>query len=239
MRYLVFVVLLLSLGCVTDPDSRNTGRRPSFEPSRGLMMTPPQNPPALVLSEAPDFTAKAVMPDNTIEFLTLSSYRGKYVLLFFYPMDFTFVCPTEIIAFDKSLEAFRENNCEIIGVSTDSEYTHLAWKSVTPKEGGIGQIRYPIVADITKNIARSYGVLYNNSVALRGLFLIDPRGTIRHALINDLALGRNVDEAMRALRAVQVIDKYGAVCPANWKPGEKTLKPTNEDTKEYLSGQDR
>ena len=140
----------------------------------------------LVTKEAPDFTAKAVMPDNSFAELKLSSYRGKYVVLFFYPLDFTFVCPSEIIAFDAALAKFEKKNAQVIGVSVDSHYTHLAWKNTPRKEGGIGPIKYPLVSDLDKSISRSFGVLLEAGVALRGLFLIDKQGVVRHALINDL-----------------------------------------------------
>ena len=190
---------------------------------------------ALVTKEAPDFTAQAVMPDNTFAELTLSSFRGKYVVMFFYPLDFTFVCPSEIIAFDTALNDFKEKNAEVIGVSVDSHFTHLAWKNTPREKGGIGNVQYPIVADITKEIARSYGVLFNESVALRGLFLIDKDGIIRHALVNDLPLGRNVDEALRMLDAWHFHEKHGEVCPANWREGEEAMKPTAEGVASYLA----
>lgn len=189
----------------------------------------------LVTKEAPDFSATAVMPDNSFQDLTLSSCRGKYVVLFFYPLDFTFVCPSEIIAFDKKLDEFKKRNCEVIGVSVDSEYTHLAWKNTPRDEGGIGNIRYPLVADLKKEVARKFGVLFDESVALRGLFLIDKEGVIRHTVINDLPLGRNVDEALRMVDALQFYEEHGEVCPANWKPGEEAMKPTPEGVAEYLA----
>src|SRR5512133_67098 len=142
----------------------------------------------LVTKEAPDFTADAVYGDNTIAPLTLSTYKGKYVVLFFYPLDFTFVCPSEILAFNKKLDEFKKRNCEVIGVSVDSKYTHLAWKNTQLEDGGIGNIQYPLVADLNKNIARNYGILFGDAVALRGLFLIDTKGIIRHTIINDLPL---------------------------------------------------
>lgn len=188
----------------------------------------------LVTKEAPDFVAQAVMPDNTIQELKLSGYRGKHVILFFYPLDFTFVCPSEIIAFDKALAEFKERNCEVIGVSVDSEYSHFAWKNTPLKEGGIGNIQFPLVADLTKKISESYGILLNDSVALRGLFLIDREGIIRHAVINDLPLGRNVEETLRMVDALQFFEEHGEVCPANWKPGDDAMKPTAEGVAEYL-----
>jgi len=190
----------------------------------------------LVTKEAPDFTATAVMPDNSFAELSLSSYRGKYVILFFYPLDFTFVCPSEIIAFDKQLADFEKRNAQVIGVSVDSQFTHLAWKNTPVEQGGIGQVKYPLVADLKKDIARNYGVLLEEEgVALRGLFLIDKEGVVRHALINDLPLGRNVDEALRVLEALQFHEEHGEVCPANWREGQDAMKPTPEGVAEYLA----
>ena len=190
----------------------------------------------LVTKEAPDFTAQAVMPNNVMEDLTLSSYRGKYVCLFFYPLDFTFVCPSEILAFNKALDQFRSRNCEIIGVSVDSQFTHFAWKQTPVEKGGIGDIQFPLVADLNKKISLSYGVLLEDmGVSLRGLFIIDKEGIIRHALINDLPLGRSVDEALRILEALQFHEEHGEVCPANWRPGEEAMKPTAEGVAEYLA----
>jgi peroxiredoxin (alkyl hydroperoxide reductase subunit C) len=190
----------------------------------------------LVTQQAPDFTADAVMPDNSFGQITLSALRGKYVLLFFYPLDFTFVCPSEIIAFNKKLDAFKSRNCEVIGVSVDSKFTHLAWKNTNIDDGGIGNIQYPLVADLNKGIARSYGILFNDAVALRGLFLIDTKGVIRHAVINDLPLGRSVDEALRMVDALQFVETHGdQVCPANWKEGEDAMKPTAEGVASYLA----
>jgi len=189
----------------------------------------------LVTKEAPDFTAQAVMADNSFQELTLSSCRGKYVVLFFYPLDFTFVCPSEIIAFDKAVSKFEEKNAQVIGVSVDSHFTHLAWKNTPRDQGGIGPINYPLVADLDKQISQDYGVLLDDGIALRGLFLIDKDGIIRHALINDLPLGRNVDEALRVLTALQFHEEHGDVCPANWQEGEDAMKPTAEGVAEYLA----
>jgi len=189
----------------------------------------------LVTQQAPDFTAEAVMPDNTFGAITLSGLKGTYVLLLFYPLDFTFVCPSEILAFNKKLAEFKSRNCEVIGVSVDSKFTHLAWKNTPIEKGGIGNIQYPLVQDLNKAIAKSYGILFNDSVALRGLFLIDPTGTVRHCIINDLPLGRNVDEALRMVDAVQFSDTHGEVCPANWKQGEEAMKPTAEGVASYLA----
>lgn len=190
----------------------------------------------LVTKEAPDFTADAVMPDGTFGQITLSSFRGKYVVLFFYPLDFTFVCPSEILAFNKKIAAFKEKNCEVIGVSIDSKFTHYAWRNTPVENGGIGDIQYPLVADLNKNIAREYGILFNEAVALRGLFLIDTRGVIRHAVINDLPLGRSVNEALRMVDALQFVETHGdQVCPANWQEGEEAMKPTAEGVASYLA----
>lgn len=190
----------------------------------------------LVTKQAPDFVATAVMPNNTMkEDFKLSDLRGKYVVLFFYPLDFTFVCPSEIIAFDNALDAFKEKNCEVIGVSIDSQYTHWAWKNTPVKEGGIGNIRYPLVADLDKKISRHYGVLLDVGIALRGTFLIDKEGIIRHAVTNDLPLGRNVMETLRMVDALQFHENNGDVCPANWQEGDDAMKPTAEGVADYLS----
>jgi peroxiredoxin (alkyl hydroperoxide reductase subunit C) len=191
--------------------------------------------PAFVTQEAPDFAAQAVMADNSFQELKLSDYRGKYVILFFYPLDFTFVCPSEIIAFDKVLASFQERDCEIIGVSVDSHFTHLAWKNTARQDGGIGPVGYPLIADLDKSISRDYGVLFNDALALRGLFLIDKEGIVRHSVVNDLSLGRSVDEAKRMLDALQFTEKHGEVCPANWREGEEAMMPTVEGVAEYLA----
>lgn len=190
----------------------------------------------LVTQEAPDFTANAVLADNTFGQIQLSSLRGKYVVLFFYPLDFTFVCPSEILAFNKKLDAFKAKNCEVLGVSVDSRFTHLAWKKTAVEDGGIGNIQYPLVEDLNKAIARSYGILFGESVALRGLFLIDTKGVIRHSVINDLPLGRSVNEALRMVDALQFVETHGdQVCPANWQEGDDAMKPTAEGVASYLA----
>lgn len=189
----------------------------------------------LVTKKAPEFTAQAVMPNNAIEELSLSAYKDRYVLLFFYPLDFTFVCPSEILAFDRALDEFKKRDCEIIGVSVDSQFSHYAWKNTPVQNGGIGNIQFPLVADLDKSISEAYDVLLPDGISLRGLFLIDKSGVVRHQLVNDLPLGRNVDEAIRILDALQFTEKYGDVCPANWKPGEEAMKPTTEGVAEYLS----
>ncbi|MGD8451615.1 MAG: peroxiredoxin [Phycisphaerae bacterium] len=188
----------------------------------------------LVTKPAPDFAAQAVMPDNTFRELKLSDYRGKYVILFFYPLDFTFVCPSEIIAFDKELTQFTERNTVVIGVSVDSHFSHFAWKNTPRNKGGIGNVQFPLVADITKRISTDYGVLLDSGVALRGLFLIDKEGVVRHCIVNDLPLGRNVDEALRTVEALHHFEKHGEVCPANWREGDEAMKPTAEGVATYL-----
>jgi len=190
----------------------------------------------LVTKEAPDFTADAVLPDNTFAQITLSSFKGKNVVLFFYPLDFTFVCPSEILAFNKKLDEFKKRNTEVIGVSVDSKFTHLAWKNTKLEDGGIGNIQYTLVSDLNKNIAREYGILFGEAVALRGLFLIDTKGIIRHAVINDLPLGRSVNEALRMVDALQFVETHGdQVCPANWQEGDEAMKPTAEGVAGYLA----
>jgi peroxiredoxin (alkyl hydroperoxide reductase subunit C) len=189
----------------------------------------------LVTNPAPDFKAQAVMPDGSFQELRLSDYKGKHVLLFFYPLDFTFVCPTEILAFDKALPKFKERKVEVLGVSVDSHFTHAAWRNTAPKEGGIGEVRYPLVADLDKSIAKAYDVLVNGAVALRGLFLIDRAGVVRHAVINDLPLGRSVDEALRMVDALQFFEQHGEVCPANWHKGEEGMKPDAKGVATYLA----
>lgn len=191
----------------------------------------------LVQKPAPDFKAQAVMPDGSFKEITLSDYKGKYVLLFFYPLDFTFVCPTEIIAFSDRCAEFSQLGVQVIGVSIDSHFTHLAWRNMSRDQGGLGNIEYPLVADINKKIARDYDVLIDDAVALRGLFLIDQKGTVRHQVVNDLPLGRSVDEALRMVQALQFFEKNGEVCPANWKEGSRTIKPTVQESKKFFSAE--
>lgn len=190
----------------------------------------------LVGKEAPDFTAKAVMPDNSInDKFNLKEYlKGKIGIVFFWPLDFTFVCPSEIIAFDNRVKEFKSRGAEVIGVSVDSHFTHLAWKNTPVDKGGIGNVQFPMVADLTKSIARSYDVLLNDEIAFRGSFMIDKKGIVRHQVINDLPLGRNVDEAIRMLDALNFVEEHGEVCPANWKRGEEGMKPTGDGVASYL-----
>ena len=191
----------------------------------------------LVTKEAPQFTAQAVLPDGTFQEVSLSDYRGKYILLFFYPLDFTFVCPTEIIAFSDANAEFEALNVQVLGCSVDSHYSHYAWRNTSRTEGGIGQIRYPLIADLDKSIAEAYDVLLPAGIALRGLFLIDPEGVVRHQVVNDLPLGRSVDEALRMVKALQFYEKNGEVCPANWHEGSATIKPDPAQSQEYFSKQ--
>ncbi|MGC9502366.1 peroxiredoxin [Baaleninema sp.] len=185
---------------------------------------------------APDFSATAVV-DREFKTIKLSDYRGKYVVLFFYPLDFTFVCPTEITAFSDRYEDFSKLNTEILGVSCDSEFSHLAWIQTDRKSGGVGDLNYPLVSDFKKEISSDYNVLDPDAgVALRGLFLIDKDGIVQHATINNLAFGRNVDETLRTLQAIQYVQEHpDEVCPAGWTPGERTMKPDPVGSKEYFA----
>jgi peroxiredoxin 2/4 len=184
---------------------------------------------------APDFSATAVY-DQEFKTIKLSGYRGKYVVLFFYPLDFTFVCPTEITAFSDRYGEFKALNTEVLGVSVDSEFSHLAWIQTDRKAGGLGDLSYPLVADLKKEISTAYNVLDPEAgVALRGLFIIDPEGVIQHATINNLAVGRNVDETLRVLQAFQYVQSHpDEVCPAGWQPGEKTMNPDPVKSKVYF-----
>lgn len=191
----------------------------------------------LVTKEAPDFTAAAVMPSGAIEEqFSLSSLRGKYVVLFFWPLDFTFVCPTEIIAHDHRVAQFKERNVEVVGVSIDSQFTHFAWRNTPINEGGIGAVQFPIVADVNHEITKAYGVEHPAAgVALRASFLIDRDGTVQHQVVNNLPLGRNVDEMLRMVDALQYTEEHGEVCPAGWQKGEEGMQPTADGVASYLS----
>lgn len=188
----------------------------------------------LVQQPAPEFKTQAVMPDGSFKEVTLEDYRGKYVMLFFYPLDFTFVCPTEIIAFSDAAAKFEKRGVQLMSCSIDSHYTHLAWCSTPRKEGGLGKIEFPMLADLSKDIAKDYGVLLPGGVALRGLFLIDKEGVVRHQVVNDLPLGRSVDEALRMVDALRFFEENGEVCPANWQEGELTIKPNPKESREYF-----
>lgn len=186
---------------------------------------------------APDFTASAVMADNSVEErFTLSKFlKNKKGLLFFYPLNFTFVCPSEIIAFNDMLNSFKKRNTEVIGVSIDSHHSHIAYKNQSVNEGGIGQIKYPLVSDLNKDISRNYDVLHDHKVALRGSFLIDEEFHIRHQVVNDLPLGRSIHEALRMVDSLAHYQQHGEVCPANWKKGEDAMVPSKDGVKNYLS----
>jgi peroxiredoxin (alkyl hydroperoxide reductase subunit C) len=190
----------------------------------------------LVGRPAPDFTATAVLGSNEIKEITLSSFtKGKYTVMFFWPFDFTFVCPTELIAFEHRLDEFTKRNVQVIGVSIDSEHTHLAWKNTPVEKGGIGNVRYPMVADVRHLIARAYDVEAAGGMAFRGSFLIDKSGIVRHQVVNDLPLGRNIDEMLRMVDALQFNEEHGEVCPAGWTKGKAGMKDNAAGVASYLS----
>lgn len=190
----------------------------------------------LVGKEAPDFKAVAVENGLFNEKYTLSQHKGKYVVLFFYPLDFTFVCPTELHAFNEKLEHFKQKDVEVIGISVDSHFSHFAWLNTPREKGGISGVRFPLVADINKTISADYDVLVDGAgIAYRGLFLIDREGVVRHQVINDLPLGRNVDEVLRMVDALQFVEKNGEVCPANWNEGDKAMKPDQDGLEAYFA----
>lgn len=190
----------------------------------------------LVGKSAPHFQAKAVINRQIVPDFSLQSFLGKYVVFFFYPLDFTFVCPTELLAFQEQLSAFEALNTQVIACSVDSHFTHDAWLNTPVSAGGISGVSYPLVSDLNKKIARDYGVLIEeDGIAYRGLFLIDRQGIVRHAVINDLPLGRSVDETLRTLKALQHVEKHGEVCPANWNQGKSSFKPTQEGLKTYVA----
>lgn len=193
---------------------------------------------AFVQKPAPSFEAEAVLADGQFGKVKLSDYKGKYLVLFFYPLDFTFVCPTEIIAFSDRAEEFRAINCEVLACSVDSHFSHLAWTERPRNKGGIGKMSIPILSDLTKQISRDYGVLLEDAgISLRGLFVIDAKGILRQITVNDLPVGRSVDETLRLVQAFQFTDKHGEVCPAGWKPGSDTIKPSVKESKEYFGKQ--
>ncbi len=195
---------------------------------------------SLVGKKAPDFTAKAVVDGRIVEDFSLASFRGKNVLFFFYPLDFTFVCPTELHAFQERLADFEQRNTVVVGCSVDSVYSHYAWLNTSKQEGGIQGVCYPLVADLNKTITEAYGVLVpGEGIAFRGLFLIDKQGTVRHQLINDLPLGRSVDEALRIVDALNYFEQHGEVCPANWNSGRKSMKASTDGLKQYFALQEK
>lgn len=190
---------------------------------------------SLVQKPAPDFSAEAVMPNGETQTLKLSQFKGsKYVVLFFYPFDFTFVCPTEILAFSNHIEEFKKRGVEVIGCSIDSAHVHRAWRNTKVEEGGIGNIAYPLVADVNKDIARSYGVLLQDGMALRGTFLIDKNGVVRQETVNDLPLGRSVEETIRLVDALQHTEQHGEVCPAGWNKGKAAMKADPKGVASFL-----
>jgi len=190
----------------------------------------------LVTQAAPDFTAAAVMADNSInENFSLSDYKGQEIVLFFYPLDFTFVCPSEILAHHHRVAAFKERGVQVIGISIDSQFTHLAWRNTAVNDGGIGQIDFPLVADTDQSIMAAYGVRHPASVALRGSFLIDKEGIVRHQVVNDLPLGREVDEMLRLVDALQFHEEHGEVCPAGWNKGDEGMKADAAGVADYLA----
>ena len=192
----------------------------------------------LVTSPAPTFDCTAVVGGEIKKITWNELHEGKWLVLFFYPLDFTFVCPTEIIAFSDAGGRFSEIGAKVAAVSVDSQFTHLAWVNTPRNQGGLGQVTFPLIADLNKEVARKYDVLLEEAgVSLRGLFIIDPQGVIRHATINDLPVGRNVDEALRVIQAFQFVEKHGEVCPANWKPGADTMKPDPVGSQEYFAKQ--
>ncbi|KAH0949186.1 hypothetical protein HN011_006207 [Eciton burchellii] len=202
----------------------------SFTLSSKLFSNWPQ-----IQKSAPDFCGTAVVKGDFKE-IKLSDYKGKYVVLFFYPLDFTFVCPTEIIAFSEKVSEFEALNTQIIGVSTDSHFSHLAWINTPRKQGGLGgDLGYPLLSDFNKEISIKYNVLLQDSgIALRGLFIIDKEGILRQLSVNDLPVGRSVEETLRLIKAFQFVEKHGEVCPANWQPDSKTIKPNPKDSKQYF-----
>lgn len=190
----------------------------------------------LVTSPAPQFDAKAVVGTEIVDLTWAQLHENKWLVLFFYPLDFTFVCPTEIVAFSEAAERFKEIGAKIAAISVDSAFSHLAWVNTDRKQGGLGKVNFPLIADVTKQIARKYDVLLKDEgVALRGLFIIDPKGIVRHATINDLPVGRNVDEALRVIKAFQYVEEHGEVCPANWVEGKDTMKADPVGSKAYFA----
>ncbi len=187
----------------------------------------------LVGNPAPHFKADALVNGEN-KTISLDDYKGKWKVLFFYPLDFTFVCPTEIIAYSDAAEKFKAMNCELISCSVDSFFSHLAWTKQPRNEGGLGEVKFPIIADLDKKIARDYEVLVNDSVALRGLFIIDDKDIIQHSTINNLSVGRSVEETLRLVEAYQHTAKSGEVCPANWKKGADTMKPDPQGSKSWF-----
>ncbi|MES2345735.1 MAG: peroxiredoxin [Chlamydiota bacterium] len=217
-RFLILVCALLLTAEISYASS-------SKQPANTLLVGQP----------APDFSAKAVIDGDIVDHFSLKDLQGQYIVFFFYPLDFTFVCPTELLAFEERSSDFAARNAQVVACSVDSAYSHLAWLSTPRHLGGIEDVHYPLVADLDKSISRKFNVLNEKEgIAYRGLFLIDRAGIIRHQLVNDLPLGRNVDEVLRLIDALNTFETVGEVCPANWKLGDKTLKPTAEGLLEYF-----
>ncbi len=189
---------------------------------------------SLVQKPAPDFKVEAVMPNGETKELSLSQFRGKYVVLFFYPADFTFVCPTEILSFSNHIQEFEKRNVVVLGASVDNAHSHRAWRNTKVEDGGIGPIKYPLLGDIRKTIAQSYGVLLDEGLALRGTFLIDKQGIVRQETINDLPLGRSIEETLRLVDALQFTEEHGEVCPAGWQKGKSAMKADPQGVASYL-----
>jgi peroxiredoxin (alkyl hydroperoxide reductase subunit C) len=189
---------------------------------------------ARIQQEAPDFSAQAVMPDGSFKEVKLSDYKGRYTVLFFYPLDFTFVCPTELIALSDQINEFQKRNAEVIAISVDSPFSHAAWRNVPRENGGVGKLEFPLISDLDKSICRQYGVLLEKpGIALRGLFILDKAGVLKHITVNDLPLGRNVEEILRMLDAIQFNEEHGEVCPANWRKGEEGMKPDKKGLESF------
>lgn len=185
---------------------------------------------------APNFQGDAVMPNGAFKNIKLSDFQGKYLVFFYYPNDFTFVCPTEILAFSDRMSEFEQIDCQVVGASTDSKFVHLQWCSTKRKQGGLEMLNYPLLADPNGDIAKRYGIFNEDEGnTFRGLFIIDPKGVLRQITINDMPVGRSVDETLRLVQAFQFTDEHGEVCPANWKPGKKTMKPDPESAKEFFA----
>ena len=190
---------------------------------------------SLVTKQAPDFKANAVLNGEIVADMSLSQWKGQYVVLFFYPLDFTFVCPTEITAFNDRAAEFEALGCKVAAVSVDSAFSHLAWTKMPRREGGLGDTQIPLFADLDKSISKNYGVLLDAGISLRGLFVIDKEGKVRSQVVNDLPIGRSVDETLRIVQAVKYADENGGVMPCNWSPGKPTMKPDPVGSKEYFS----
>jgi len=202
---------------------------------KGGTSWPEHTKPAQVTLPAPSFSGKAAMPDGSFKDVSLEDFKGQWLVLIFYPLDFTFVCPTELTAFSDKMAEFKKLGAAVVGVSIDSEFTHLQWMKTPRKEGGVGELQYPLLSDLTHRIGEAYGCLHPSGHHVRGTFIIDPKGIVRHISLNDPPVGRNADEVLRLINGYQFTDKHGEVCPHGWVPGSRTIKPTPEDKGEYFS----